>query len=166
MHPLLRLTLRLAMVFVICFVAIQPFNWFCKLTNKCEPFYFSYHFLKPEGSREIQVNFGAMNYREDLEFTVDESSLTTVSNRMNIVTYRARNLSKRMIRFRPIMHIDPESSQRFIISYECPCSHEFKLKQGEEIELKMKFRIDDKIYNALDERDRDQIKIKIIYRIK
>lgn len=166
MPSLLQLALRLAIIFVICFVALQPFNLFCKLTNKCEPFSFSYEFWKREGSREIKVDFGIMNYREDLEFKVDEPSLVTVSNRMNVVTYHAKNLSKRVIHFRPMLHVDPESSQPFIKRYECPCSHEYKLKQDEEIELKMKFRIDEKIYKATDPRERGEVRVGIIYRIK
>ena len=171
MHRLIKLSLRLAIIFVISLAIVKPFNWFCQITQKCEPFYFSYHFLLPEGKKKIDVEFGAINYREDLLFTVDTPILETVINRKNTVTYRAKNLSKRAIYFRPILLVEPESAMEHIIRYECPCSRKYKLKKGGEIEMKMTFRltqkaVSQKVVSDYKKSGDANKKIKILYRVK
>ncbi len=146
MYRLFKLAIRLAIILVIIFIATQPFNWFCKLTNKCEPFYFSYYIPKREGTQPLLINLEVTNYRADLLFEPVESSLTTVSNRKNIVFYRAKNLTNHPIRFRPSFITEPQYATTFIKRYDCLCSQEYKLKADEEIQLKMRFEVSEKNY--------------------
>lgn len=168
MHPVLKIILRLAIIFAVIFTVIQPYNWFCQIERSCEPFYFSYYYPKREGIKPITIRFVIQNYREDLDFTVDQQTLETVSGRKNTVTYHAKNLSNRVIRFRPKLQVRTESFAKYLTRYECPCFHEYKLKKGEEIELKMKFMVD---LNDLKKEknlslDRGAIVAEILYKIK
>lgn len=172
MHPLIRILFRGALLFLLLFALIQPFNWFCNISQKCQPFYFSYYFPKTQGTEPIDVSFEITNYRDDLEFSALEPNLTTVTNKKNIVTFYAKNLSNRLIKFRPNLQIDPANFDEYVIRYECLCMREYKLKKGESLELKMRFEIDAAIENeekfivdnsAKSKTDRT---IKIKYRIK
>lgn len=145
MHPTLRIAVRITLFFLIIFVAVQPFNLFCKITSKCQPFYFSYYLPKLEGKTPINVALEVTNYRKDLDFSASEPAIATVGGRKNIATYFVKNLSDREIRFRPALQIEPENLDKYVIRYECLCSNEYKLKKNEFLELKMRFEISKKI---------------------
>jgi cytochrome c oxidase assembly protein Cox11 len=168
MSPLLRVFIRLAIVFAVIFFALQPFNWFCQITQKCRPFYFSYYLPKQEGRLPIRVNLEITNYRQNLELAAINPELTTFSNRINKVTYRAKNTSKKLIRFRTKLHIEPETIAKYVKRYQCLCMQEYRLKPGEEIDLPMEFLIDAKIENDdfLDEDKALDATIKIRYEVK
>ena len=141
MNKFFHLAIRLILIFTIIFIATQVFNGFCKITQKCSPFYFSYYLHGKEGSEPFNVVFGINNYRTDLEFEPIESSITTVANRNNKVTYRIKNNSDHFINFHIKLHVDPEKAKNDLVVYQCLCDSNYKLKKGEERILEMKFRI-------------------------
>ena len=141
MHPLLRISFRLAVIFAIGIFLIQPFNWYCQITQSCRPFSFAYYMPKREGTVPVNVVLETQNYREGLEFTSIEHSLTTVAHRKNTATYRAKNLTKRPLRFRLNFYTNSEFFEKNITRFQCPCFHEYKLKGGEVLELKAEFEV-------------------------
>ncbi len=141
MNKFFHFAIRLALIFTVIFIATQTFNGFCKLTQKCSPFYFSYYLHGEEGSNPYGVVFGIDNYHTDLEFEPLEPSITTVANRNNKITYRIKNNSDHFINFRIKLHVDPEKARDGIVIYQCLCDSNYKLKKGEERILEMKFRI-------------------------
>lgn len=141
MNRFFHFAIRLALIFTVIFIATQTFNGFCKITQKCSPFYFSFYLHGEEGKRPFNVVFGINNYRTDLEFEPLESSITTVANRNNKVTYRIKNNSDHFVNFRIKLHVDPEKAKNDLVIYQCLCDSNYKLKKGEERILEMKFRI-------------------------
>lgn len=165
MPNLFRLTIRLVIIFIVITVAAQPYNWYCQLTQNCQPFYWSYYIPKTEGTQPINVEMEITSYREDLEFRVENPSLTTVSNRKNIAIYHMKNLSDHPISVRPKLQIEPANLEKYITRYECLCFHEYKLKKGEEITLKMRFEIKEEIYRDSTFNEAGS-RVKIRYRVK
>lgn len=166
MNPLIRLLIRLAIIFVVIFVAIQPFNWYCQLTQKCQTFSLSYYLPHKEGTEPVNVAFEIKSYREDLEIEPLEPTMITVVERKNTVIYHAKNLSSHLIRFRPILRVEPEALEKYIVRYECLCSSNFKLKVGEAIQPQMRFSISHKIYDDPAFKNLTDKVIKIRYEIQ
>lgn len=141
MNKFFHLTIRLALIFTVIFIALQTFNGFCKITQKCSPFYFSYYLHEEEGNNPYKVVFGIDNPNANLQFEAIEPSITTVANRNNVATYRIKNISNHFINFRIKLHVDPEIAKNDVIIYQCLCDSSYKLKKGEERILEMKFKI-------------------------
>lgn len=145
MHPLIRILFRLGALFLIVFMLVQPFNWFCNISGKCQSFYFSYYIPSQQGTEPIEVSLEVANLRSDLDLAADISPLTTVSGKKNSVTYYAKNISDHEVNFRPRLIIEPQSLDKYITRYQCLCSNDYTLKPGEQKILKMRFAIDRKI---------------------
>ena len=170
MHPLIRILFRLGALFLVAFMLVQPFNWFCNLSGKCQPFYFSYYIPKQQGTKPIEVSLEVTNLRNDLDLAADKSPLTTVSGKKNSVIYYAKNLSDHEITFRPRLIVEPESLDKYIIRYQCLCFNDYTLKPGEQKTLEMRFAIDHKIesdavFKRLGSAKGENKVIKIHYRI-
>ncbi len=168
MHPVLRLLLRLSAIFAIAFFASKPFNFFCNLTSKCQPFYFSNlipaSFLAwQEGTQPIIANFEVTNFREGLEFLTTQTKLETVGNRKNTVVFHVKNTSNKTIKFRPQLIVEPEDAASYIESYQCLCQSDHVLKPQEEKDLPMIFLFDPKIVD--DVFDGKNAEVKIRYKI-
>jgi cytochrome c oxidase assembly protein Cox11 len=149
MRPFYKILLRIFIIFAIAFFAIQPYNWYCGITQSCDSF--SLYDLAPfqEGTIPVEVFFEIKSYSSKLAFEPLEPSITTVSNKKNIVTYRVKNLSKDTIRFRPKLVVTPKYFEDGIVTYECLCSHLYKLKPKEVRELQMKFLVKWDAINAI-----------------
>jgi len=162
MNPKAKLFLRVLLFLALLFFASKPYNFFCNLTNKCQPFYLAYLLPKKEGKTPIVINFEVTNYRENLEFEVLAPVLKTVANRRNVATYRAKNTSKKTIKFTPQLIFEPEDISDYITRYQCLCEHSYSIKPGEEIKLRMIFSIDEGFDDELETYDRT---LKIRYKI-
>lgn len=143
MNRFFHLIIRLALIFTVVFIAVQTFNGFCKLTQKCSPFYFSYYLHGEEGGDQYKIVFGTNNPSPNLQFEVIEPNITTVANRNNVATYRVKNISNHAMNFRTKLHVDPEKAKNILMIYQCLCDSRYKLEAGEERVLKMKFRLKD-----------------------
>ena len=141
MNPLLKLLVRFAMVFVVIFIAAQPYNWFCGITQKCSSFHFSYLIPKIEGSRKFEFKFNVANFNKNLTFEVLDKSITTVFNRRNTIHYRVKNTSKRTIYIRSKLALTPPQIEQHLKFYDCLCTRVIKLKRGEEKDLEMTFML-------------------------
>jgi cytochrome c oxidase assembly protein Cox11 len=144
MHPLLRRLIQIAIIFTVVFFAVQPFNWFCQITQKCQPFYFSYLIPRQQGDL-VKIKLQITNYHQGLDFKAVKADFTTRTNKINTVTYNAKNNSRLPIRFRPALYIEPKNFEKYVITYQCLCANEYKLKPNEEIKLQMRFFIARKI---------------------
>ena len=144
MNPALLLTIRLLAVLLIAFFAIQPFNWFCQISQKCQPFFLSYYFPKEIG-KKIRLSVNALDYSEKVEFTVIKPDEETYTNSKESAIYHVKNISKKTINFRPTLIVEPKYVAEYLIRYQCLCLHKYRLKAGEEIDIMMEFMIDKKI---------------------
>jgi cytochrome c oxidase assembly protein Cox11 len=165
MNPFVRLTIRLVIIFAIIFVAIQPYNWFCGITSKCTPFYFSYYLNGREGKFPVNVNFGVRNFRESLEFEAINQNISTFTNRNNTITYRVKNNSNRFIRFRIKLKVMPTFLEKDVTIYQCLCGKEYKLLKGEERILEMKFKVNKRIEEFFKPINGSSPSITILYEV-
>ncbi|MES2961435.1 MAG: cytochrome c oxidase assembly protein [Pseudomonadota bacterium] len=145
MPPLLRLSVRIAIAFVVIFFAVQPYNWFCQLTQSCNPFSFSHLIPKKKGKLPITVDMQVTDYRKDIELTVLQSEIKTVSNQVNKVDYQVKNLTNRVQYLRPVLHVEPEDFKEYIEFYNCLCNNRYKVKPGQTLNLRMEFLLKDNI---------------------
>lgn len=162
MNPLLRIFIRFAAILTIAFFAIQPFNWFCQISQKCQPFFLSYYFSKEIG-KKINLSVNALDYSEKVEFTVLKPEEEAYTNLKTLAIYHVKNISKKTINFRPALIVEPKYVEKYLIRYQCLCLHKYRLKAGEEIDMRMEFMIDKKIES--DERFNENELINIGYKI-
>lgn len=148
MHPLLALIIRAAIIFTILFLIIQPYNWYCRISQKCQGFHTTSFLPKIEGKDPIDVFFEVTNTDDDIIFESNYSVIQTVFNRVNTVSFTAENLSNRIIFFKPRLVVSPEDYEKHINLIDCLCFHEYKVKPGEKITMEMKFSIDTSIVKA------------------
>ncbi len=154
MRPIFRIPLYGALILLLFFVLAQPYNIFCNLTKKCEALYLSSLLPVREGKEPINIVYEVNSRRGDMDFIPVEKELETVTGRKNIVHYKVTNVAKHLIRFRPIFYVKPDKVLRFIDRNDCICYHEYKLKKGETIELKLEYRI-----NSDFDKMRDELKV-------
>jgi len=173
MPPLLRLTIRIAIVFVVIFFATQPYNWFCQLTQSCKPFYFAQLIPKRKGYKPVTIKMEITEYLKNIELTVLQSEVKTVYNQVNKVDYRVKNLTNRVQYLRPILHIEPEDFKKYIEFYNCICNNRYKIKPGQTLNLQMEFLLkegieeDEKLWvRDITDRDSQSMEIKIRYEAK
>ena len=173
MPPLLRLSIRIAIVFVVIFFAAQPYNWFCQITQSCKPFYFSQLIPKKKGYVPIKITMEVTNYRKDIELKVLQSEVKTVSNQTNRVDYRVKNLTNRVQYLRPILHIEPEHFKKYIKFYNCICNNRYKIKPRQTLNLQMEFLLNEDIdyeenltTSGLENQTPQNMEIKIRYEAK
>jgi cytochrome c oxidase assembly protein Cox11 len=145
MPPLLRLSIRIAIVFVVIFFAAQPYNWFCQITQSCKSFYFSQLIPKKKGNVPVTITMEVTDYRKDIELTVLQSEVKTVNNQVNKVDYRVKNLTNRVQYLRPILHIEPEDFKKYIEFYNCICNNRYKIKPRQTLNLQMEFLLNEDI---------------------
>lgn len=163
---LIRPAIRIALISLVIVAAVQPYNWFCQITQKCDSFYFSQYLPKMKGKIPFDVMMEVTNYREDLDFRPTEPVIVTLSNQTNVVFYHAKNLSDKTISFRPQLIIEPDYAAKYFNRYECLCSHEYKLKPREERKLKMVFEIKKDIENEKNfSKQPNTNKLKVRYKI-
>jgi cytochrome c oxidase assembly protein Cox11 len=148
MHPLFALIVRAAIIFTILFLIIQPYNWYCHISQKCQGFRATSLLPKLEGKDPIDVFFEVTNNDDDIIFESNYSVIQTVFNRVNTVSFTAENLSNRIIFFKPRLVISPQEYEKHINLIECLCFNEYKVKPGEKITMEMKFSIDTSIVKA------------------
>lgn len=145
MRPSIYITIRIAIVLVVVWLLIRPYNWLCMASGSCKPFYLSYYIPKRLGGEEINVKFEVTNYDKSLEFASREPSIKLYGNQKKSVSYYAKNNSKRILKFNPTLFIEPEYAKKYVIRYDCLCSKSYKIKPKEEIRMTMEFEIDDEI---------------------
>jgi cytochrome c oxidase assembly protein Cox11 len=150
MNQFLSLAIRLAVIFAVIFFLVQPYNWFCQITQKCSPFFFSYLIPSFEGKNPIEIELIAKNYNREIEFTALQPHITTVSNRIVTATYKIKNVSGRFVRFRiKLIPEGPVAANEYTTIYQCLCNKEYKLVKGEEKILEMKLKLNSDLDKAL-----------------
>ncbi len=164
MNPKVKIFLRIFAFFILIFIAIQTYNRFCLFGNNCQPFYFTKYFPRTEGSQPINIEIKLQNYRANLDFYSLKTEFSTVSNRLNTVTFIVKNTSDKPISFRPKFKILPEEFSKHVTRLSCLCSQSYTLKPKEKIKLNMEFFLKpslDKVPN-LEENDNT---VEIIYSV-
>ena len=145
MNPKLKFILRIAAVIFAILFLIQPYNWFCQLTSKCNTFHLSYYIPKKEGTREFVVGFEAENYDREVNFFAEPRKVRTVSGRKHTVIYKIQNNSRKYRKIRPKMSIHPKKYEKYFIRHECLCFKSYTIVAGGSLDLKLEFEIDNDI---------------------
>ncbi len=165
MSPILRRLLYVTLACFLLLALLNPYNWICRMSGKCNEIILSNILPTVEGNRQITVVMEAINQRSDIEFeAIDPKLFLTVSGRKNSTTYRVKNLSDQTVKFRPEFTIEPKEMSKYISRDQCLCFREYKIKKGEEIILPVSFRLKSKI-------DQDQtikpgLMIRLVYTAK
>ncbi|MBM5782263.1 MAG: hypothetical protein FJ368_02450 [Pelagibacterales bacterium] len=133
--------IRFLTIFLLIFLSLKPFNWFCNYSQRCEPIFLSELLPSFEGKKPITVIPVAKNYNKFLEFETVTKNFTSVTGRKNIITYKVKNLTQSTIRFRPKFHIEPKDYAYYLIRKNCLCFEDILLKKGEEKELSFNFKV-------------------------
>jgi len=148
-HPLLRPISKLLVIFIIIFTFIQPYNWFCKASNKCEGFYFLdlFEYL-PNFSPKIEANIvlEIYNQKNVVKIEAVEPVATRIINgSTHKFTYVATNNLNEEVDFKMDLVIAPKELEQFITKKYCPCSTRQKLKPKEQRTFSTKLKIDNNI---------------------
>ena len=123
------------------FLMIQPFNYICRLTDKCYPIILSYYFPKITGKERYEVFFMVKNRSKELQFsTASKSNIVSSGDDFSVV-YNVKNISDHDIKFRPMPYIAPNEAAEYIKYYECLCSREHKIKAGKSLDLVVRMNL-------------------------
>lgn len=163
MHPLLKIFLRIFIACIAIFFLTKPFNWYCQLTQSCEPFYLSYYFPKKEGKRTLHALITAKSKFRDVDFTADHYELASVANRKNIVKFTIKNNSKKIHYVFPKMNITPPQASDYIVKYECPCLQTYRLKPKETLIVNFEFEFNEKLDEREAENEKNRVHDEEIY---
>lgn len=145
MNPKLRILIRILVIFLLIFLISKPYNLFCNLSAKCQPFYFSEIIPRKTGIYPNHVNLVIDNYRQGLEINPRKQEIETGSSKINKIKIKIKNTSPRAITFRPKLIIEPQEYKEYINFYNCLCSSKIKLLVGEEREFEVKFSVNRKL---------------------
>ncbi|MFT6332921.1 MAG: cytochrome c oxidase assembly protein subunit 11 [Lentimonas sp.] len=153
-------------ILLMVFIAIQPYNIFCKIKKTCQPVTFSSFSLKPKGQHQINFIFSA-SIPEDLKNAVEFEPITKellVKNGKNIInSYRVKNLDGKNITARAMFGVEPQGINKYLERIECACFNKQPVDGNGEEEMPVNFRIDPKIEN--DEEFKNLKEIRINYEI-
>jgi len=150
MYSLFKLVVRLALILLVVYIAVKPYNWFCKLSSKCSPLHLEALFQKKEVGAPFDVAFEVKNLNESISFEADAPMMQTVFNRKSSMAFYIKNISARQVTFRPQLVIEPVNTKQYVEVYDCLCSQEYTLKAGESIKTSMEFMVDSDMMNASD----------------
>ncbi|MSP33767.1 MAG: hypothetical protein EXR06_02550 [Rickettsiales bacterium] len=127
------------------FLMIQPFNYICRLTDKCYPVILSYYLPKSTGKERYEVFFITKNYSQDIQFKALSRSVVMYSGDDVSIVYQVKNTSNHDIKIRPMPYVEPKEVSKHIKFYECLCAREHKIKAGDSINLMMRLNLDREI---------------------
>ncbi len=126
---------------LLSFLMIQPFNLFCRTTDKCQPIILSYYLPQNAGDERYEIFFDAKDFSKDVIFEVPQSSVIVRTGQASQVEYAAKNVSDHDIKIRPTPYVYPPEAAKYVKFYECLCFREHKIKAGGEIRLSVKFKL-------------------------
>ena len=124
------------------FLMIQPFNYICRLTDKCYPIILSYYLPKSTGKERYEVFFMTKDRSKELQFTAASRYAVVHAGEDFSVIYRVKNISDHDIKFRPMPYMIPDEASKFIKFYECLCFREHKIKAGEVTTFAVRMNLD------------------------
>ena len=131
------------------FLMIQPFNYICRLTDKCYPIILSYYLPKSTGKERFELFFMAKDRSKEVQFSSVERSKIVLAGADVSVLYRAKNISDHDVKIRPIPYVNPEEAGKYIKFYECLCFREHTIKPGKSINLMVRLRVEKAIEDDL-----------------
>lgn len=140
-----QILLLLLSALLLGFLMIQPFNLFCKATDKCQPIILSYYTPKQTGSEYYEIFFDAKDRSKDVRFEANNRSALVLAGDNVQVKYEAQNATDHDIKIRPKPYIYPPEAEKYIKFYDCLCFREHKIKKGDQIELSVRLRLSRKI---------------------
>ncbi len=165
MHPLIKFLSRLFLVVIAILFIIQPINWFCALTSKCNVINLSYYLPKKEGTKTLNFIIGATSRFDNVDFYTEDNFINTVAGKKHKAIFTLHNRSNTTIYMLPKMKIEPKEAAKYINRYQCPCMQRHKLRPKQKIILEMEFDADIDI-EKLEELQRNGMReVKILFEI-
>jgi cytochrome c oxidase assembly protein Cox11 len=166
--PLLRPVVKTVIFIFIGFMAIQPYNWICKASDKCEGFYLVDLFdLLPKFGKKVQANIlvDVVNNREALTLeALEVVAARNIDGSIQSFQFKAKNNTNSNLEFELDFFVEPRTLEKYIIKRHCLCSARQKLKPNQEKILTMKLKIDNDIID--DSNFRVDEGLRIGYRVK
>ncbi len=136
-----RALILLLSAILLGFLMIQPFNYICRLTDKCYPIILSYYLPKSTSKERYEVFFMTKEHSKDFQFKALEPSKIVAAGGDVAVVYNVKNTSDHDIKVRPMPYIEPASAEKYIEFYECLCFREHKIKAGEDKDFIVRMRL-------------------------
>ncbi len=136
-------------ILALTFIAIQPYNLFCRIKKTCQPITFSsFNIPQKEGKREITFKFVAKIPKElqkKIEFSPTEQTVTILNGKNLINPYLVKNLTKKDIVVGARFYIAPEGMEKYLERVECICFQNQPVYANGAASMGLNFRVDPKI---------------------
>ncbi len=138
-----RMIFRVILALILIFFATKPYNNYCNNSGKCWPIYFSHFFSGSMGS-VVNLEFEVTNYIQNLKITFDKKEIETPTNNLNELNLKVFNDGQDTIEFKIDMLSEPKDFYQYLIRYNCPCSQKYRLKKGEQKNIRVIFKVSKK----------------------
>lgn len=100
----------------------------------------------PTAGREITVQFLAQNGAGmDWEFSANDPVVKVMPGEVKVVSYRARNVHDYAMTGQAIPSVAPNEAAQYLKKLECFCFEEQELQAGENVDMGIRFFIDENI---------------------
>lgn len=142
---------------ILALIATRPFNYFCKVSGKCQAIVLSYYLPTFAGDEKVDVEIQALNHFRDLDFEVETKNISTFTGKNVKVDFVIKNRTDSDIKIQKMFFIDPDYAEEYLKRFECLCFNRYFIAKNSEIELSAKFQITKDI-----EQDQNFIKNKKI----
>lgn len=126
------------------FLAIQPFNLYCKNTKKCQPITLSSTSVSKKGEKQITIDFSATtpeSLKNIVEFKPETTKITANSGEYMTNFYIVKNISNNPITVRIRYKIEPSEADQYLDRIECLCMQNQSLEPQEESKMPIKLQI-------------------------
>ncbi len=138
-----RTIFRVILALILIFFATKPYNNYCNNSGKCWPIYFSHFFSGSKGGL-VNLEFEVTNYIPNLEFFFDKTEAEISTNELNELNLRVFNNGQDVVEFKIDMLSEPKDFYQYLIRYNCPCSQKYRLKKGEQKNIRVIFKVSKK----------------------
>lgn len=102
--------------------------------------------LQVQEDRKVTVQFTAQNNAGMVwEFKANESQVSVSPGEVRVVSYRVKNPTDRVMTGQAIPSVAPNSAAAYLNKIECFCFQEQTLQPGEEIDMALRFFVDENI---------------------
>ena len=146
----LKLFLAVGGMFAFGFALVPLYDVICDITGlngKTQGRYEAAEAgLTIQEDRKVTVQFTAQNNAGmEWEFRPNVSQVTLSPGEVMVVSYKARNPKSYPMTGQAIPSVAPNAAAAYLSKIECFCFQEQKLEPGEEVDMAIRFFVDEKI---------------------
>lgn len=135
-------------ILLVIFVAIQPYNLFCKIKGTCHPIIISSILPHKLGQKNSTVNFSAQlsdELKNEIIIYPQEKVLNVINGRNINNFFIIKNLTSKPINIKIEAQIEPIQANQYLKRIECLCFKKHSLNAGEVKSVPVSFRINPEI---------------------